>query len=261
MKIQIFSDLHLEFPENRFKFVDVNADVIVLAGDIANYKNSLPLIQKLFPEEKDIIYVAGNHEFYGTSFDEGYSFLENESKKYANIHFLENDVFEKEDTVFLGATLWTDFNLFNNYHSIKDLIKSRIRDFSVIKTPDGERITTETIRQRFYSSLQFFKETIKKHKGKKIVVITHHLPTIKALPPESLTSNTMLGFDPTPAAFASNLEYFIEENSEIALWIHGHSHYNYHKQEIRIGKTKLTCNQLGYYFEKTGFLNDYCITV
>ena len=260
MKIQVLSDLHLEFKENNFRFFDAGADVIVLAGDIGNWKNSLKLINTLFPQDRDIVYVAGNHEFYGSSFDEGYSFLENESKKYTNIHFLENDVFEKEDIVFLGATLWTDFNLFNNYHSIMNKIKSRIRDFSVIKTLDGDRITTETIRQRFYSSLKFFKETIKKHKGKKIVVITHHLPSRKALSPYSF-KRTTLGYDPTPSAFASNLDNFIEAHPGITVWIHGHSHYNYPENRVKIGNTILTCNQLGYYFEETGFLKGFCITI
>ncbi len=251
MKIQVLSDLHLEFADAKFKYCETDADVIALAGDIGNYQNVIEVISKTFPQDKDIVYVAGNHEFYGTSLQNGYSVLKNEAKKYPNIHFLENDVFEKEDTVFLGTTLWTDFNLFNNYHAIADTIKYKINDFSRITTPSGNRISTEIFRERFYSSLDFLENSIKKHKGEKIVIVTHHLPTIKGIPLQFLTAKTISGIDPTSAAFASNLEYFIKDYSDsIKLWIHGHSHYNYNPKKILIEKTVVTCNQFDYPFVK-----------
>ncbi len=262
MKIQVLSDLHLEFPENNFRFFDAGADVIVLAGDIGNWKNSLKLINTLFSQDRDIVYVAGNHEFYGTSLEEGYNFLDKESRKYPNIHFLEKSVFEKGDAVFLGTTLWSDFNLFGDYHRAKKEVKRRIADFSYIKKLSGENITPDFIRERFEQSLQFLEESMNKcsKKHKNIVVITHHLPSKKALSPYSF-KRTILGYDPTPSAFASNLDNFIEAHPEITLWIHGHSHYNYPENKIRIGNTILTCNQLGYYFEETRFLKDFCITI
>ncbi len=262
MKIQVLSDLHLEFKENNFRFFDAGADVIVLAGDIGNWKNSLKLINTLFPQDRDIVYVAGNHEFYGSSIEEGYKFLEQESRKYPNIHFLEKSVVEIGDTVFLGTTLWVDFNLFGNYHQVLKDIKGMISDFEWIKTLSGESITPELIRERFEQSLQFLEQNLKKHskKNKKIVVITHHLPSRKALSPYSF-KRTILGYDPTPSAFASNLDNFIEAHPEITVWIHGHSHYNYPENRVIIGNTILTCNQLGYYSEETRFLKDFCITI
>ena len=65
MRIHILSDLHLEF--EAFQPKDVHADLIVLAGDIHTGKNGIKWIFKAFPE-RPVIYVLGNHEFYGQKF-------------------------------------------------------------------------------------------------------------------------------------------------------------------------------------------------
>ncbi|MBK7686594.1 MAG: metallophosphoesterase [Rhodocyclaceae bacterium] len=40
-------------------------DAVVLAGDIHSHTHTIPWASKTFPD-KDIIYVSGNHEFYGS---------------------------------------------------------------------------------------------------------------------------------------------------------------------------------------------------
>lgn len=63
MKIQIVSDLHWEFSYLKIKRTD--CDVLVLAGDIvvAQQLNKLHNIARDF--SCDIIYITGNHEYYG----------------------------------------------------------------------------------------------------------------------------------------------------------------------------------------------------
>lgn len=63
MKLQILSDLHLEL--SKFEPFATDADIIVLAGDIALEDNGIIWARAVFPN-KEIIYVPGNHEFYGT---------------------------------------------------------------------------------------------------------------------------------------------------------------------------------------------------
>jgi predicted phosphodiesterase len=62
--IHVLSDLHLEF--EAFTPEPVEADVIVLAGDTDLGTRGLEWAAKTFPN-KAVIYVAGNHEFYGHS--------------------------------------------------------------------------------------------------------------------------------------------------------------------------------------------------
>jgi predicted phosphodiesterase len=107
MRIHILSDLHLEFAP--FQLVQLDADVIVLAGDIHTGVNGFKWIRETFPKQQ-IIYVLGNHEFYGQKIPK----LTEELKAVSvgtNIHVLENDAIEIGDVIFLGATLWTDFRL------------------------------------------------------------------------------------------------------------------------------------------------------
>ena len=70
MKVQIASDLHIEFDNPftpSFKLPVTDADVIILAGDIGVGFES----EKAFCEEvvqthkKDVVFVLGNHSFYG----------------------------------------------------------------------------------------------------------------------------------------------------------------------------------------------------
>ena len=70
MKIQVLSDLHLEHgglvPEHH-----PDADVIVLAGDVAPYSEGLVgRLAEHWASAPHILYVLGNHEFYGTEIEE-----------------------------------------------------------------------------------------------------------------------------------------------------------------------------------------------
>ena len=82
--MQVLSDLHLEhggiLPEH-----DPDADVIVLAGDLAPYtKWLIEHIAEHWPSAPHIIYVLGNHEFYGTE-------IEETKRRMANVSDVEID--------------------------------------------------------------------------------------------------------------------------------------------------------------------------
>ncbi len=65
MKIHILCDLHVEF--GNFVPPVVGADVVVLAGDVHVKNRGL---QWIFDQKFEIpvLYVLGNHEFYGEKF-------------------------------------------------------------------------------------------------------------------------------------------------------------------------------------------------
>ncbi|GAB1537707.1 hypothetical protein NUACC21_03600 [Scytonema sp. NUACC21] len=65
MKIQILSDLHLEFQP--FHIPHTDADVFVLAGDINLGKKGVAWAVENIPS-KPVIYVLGNHEYYGAAY-------------------------------------------------------------------------------------------------------------------------------------------------------------------------------------------------
>ena len=62
MRLHILSDLHLEFEP--FTPPVVEAEAVILAGDVSTGRNGLKWALKTF-SERPVIYVLGNYEFYG----------------------------------------------------------------------------------------------------------------------------------------------------------------------------------------------------
>jgi predicted phosphodiesterase len=62
MRFHVLSDLHLEF--GPFNPPAVEADAVILAGDIHPGRNGLKWALATFPN-RPVIYVLGNHECYG----------------------------------------------------------------------------------------------------------------------------------------------------------------------------------------------------
>ena len=107
MRLHILSDLHLEFAP--FDIPKTNADVVILAGEVHTGKNGMRWIAENLPKVP-VVYVLGNHEFYGQKTPTLIQELK-QLAKGTNISLLENDSVEIGDTEFMGATLWTDFRL------------------------------------------------------------------------------------------------------------------------------------------------------
>src|SRR5262249_2070404 len=107
MRIRVLSDLHLEFKD--WNPPKTDADVVVLAGDIHVGLKGIEWARRTFPSTP-IVYVAGNHEFYGAQIDDMAQELVTEGRR------LGVDVLDARSTLiggvrFLGTTLWTDFAL------------------------------------------------------------------------------------------------------------------------------------------------------
>ena len=110
MRIQVVSDLHLEF-HNPLPPLAEGADVIVCAGDLAPIgTGAVRYAAECWAAAKHILYVPGNHEYYGTDIDVGRRRLA-EQCDALGVTLLDPDAVEIDDVRFIGATLWTDFLL------------------------------------------------------------------------------------------------------------------------------------------------------
>jgi predicted phosphodiesterase len=101
MKIQLLSDLHVEFGDYRYEESD--CDVVVLAGDIHTKGRGLSWALDNI-KHKPVIYVFGIHEFYGATYPK---LLDRMMQQCigTNVHILENDLFKLDGINFLGCTL------------------------------------------------------------------------------------------------------------------------------------------------------------
>ncbi|MEX2352703.1 MAG: metallophosphoesterase family protein, partial [Gammaproteobacteria bacterium] len=103
MRVQYFSDVHLEFGECEFPLTD--ADVVVAAGDI---NVDIEAIDWLAQAKCPVIYIAGNHEYYGGDLIHTRKRIV-AAANAAKIDYLECSEVHIDDVRFLGATLWTDY--------------------------------------------------------------------------------------------------------------------------------------------------------
>lgn len=229
MKLAIYSDLHLEFQP--FTPPKLDVDVVILAGDIGCSLDGLIWARDNFDQK--VVYIPGNHEFYDGLYDDTLARMFDFSKKYG-IHFLLNESVEIQDIEFVGTTLWTDFQLFNQRSdAIYDARK--LDDFRKIVKRDEKNdianLTPSDVLKLNSEALFFLEESFLKV-VKKRVVITHHAPTL-------LSINPVYKEHYLTPCYASNFDGLVVASCA-DLWIHGHTHHNvnYH-----IAKTNVITNQ------------------
>lgn len=248
MRVHILSDLHLEFAP--FQPNKVDADAVVFAGDVHTGRNGIKWILKTIPD-RPVIYVLGNHEFYGQKIPKLISEIK-EIAQGTNVHVLENDSVAIGDVVFLGATLWTDFRLDGDPVLAEVTAQTGMTDFRRIRvTPSYRRFRPADARRIHVQSFEWLAQQTAEARGKKIVVVTHHAPSPQSVPSPFLN-------DPLNPAYASNLEPFIARCGAV-LWIHGHIH---RRADFTVGGTRVVANPRGYPIEPhTGFDPSFVIEV
>ena len=239
MKIQLASDLHLEFlqrnsPGERLIGPVPGADVLVLAGDIADGAHGFKLFAD-WPASKPtpIIYVAGNHEFYGHSMEPMREKMR-EGAALNGIHFLENESVEIDGVRFLGSTLWTDYRLRSNrtQRQLMENAQLRLNDHRLIRT--GRHIfTTQDALEQHEIARAWLKSELAKPFAGKTVVITHHGPHPLSVHPRYVG-------DQLSAAFVSDLSDLMPG---VDLWLHGHVHDGF---DYQVGRCRVVANPAGY---------------
>lgn len=240
MKIRVISDLHID--ANEEPLVLENRDLFtIVAGDISgNIDMTTEWIRNNLIEG---IFIEGNHCIYeGMPLQVAYETLKERFPLRERISFLQNTYKIIEDYVFVGCTLWTDFKLnYLGYYSQRKALTG-IGDYKYgrfIDEDNGEvrKITTLDTISEFKKSIKFINSTCKAFPDKKIIVVTHHCPSLMCS--SEIHINNMMN-----PAFISNLEGFIINHPNIVAWICGHCH---RPPMIRnIGDCKLIMNTRGY---------------
>lgn len=250
MKIAIFSDLHIECNQVWMPPEGLGHDVLILAGDIDNGTRG---VERFAAWSKPVIYVAGNHEFYGHELPELQQQLS--SERWPNMHVLENSAVVLGGVRFLGTTLWTDFELFGPRQRVRAINEAQqyMNDFRLIDLrrsgSDRACLTARRTISYFERSLAWLEQHLDEPFDGPTVVVTHHLPSLDSV--AGRYRNDLLS-----AAFASDLSGLIKR-SQPAIWAHGHTHC---ACDYLIGKTRVVCNPKGYPGEAdTGFRPDKVI--
>lgn len=241
MKIQPKSDLHMEFRtgdvHSNKHFINPDADVIVLAGDITNSDTQIETMIKLYSKATDVgktvFYIPGNHEFYNNIFDDRvkqiHLLLADSPITFLDPRYIGDVVVN--DYLFLGATLFTDLS--NPVQAIR--AQSGMNDFNqqIVGGSAPFKWTGLHAEHR-----QFLKAKLKdeKYKDLKKVVITHMLPLPESIP-YRFRGHSL------DCCYNASMEEFFHKTWSPDLWIHGHTHDSCDYLE---GKTRVVCNPYGY---------------
>jgi predicted phosphodiesterase len=274
MKIAICSDVHLEFGQLELENTH-NAEVLVLSGDICTavdlrvtdsilssaktdrYLEFFTACSRNFPH---VVYVMGNHEHYHGDYATSSGILRDAMKQCGdNIHFLDKEIWELNDHVFIGGTLWTDMN--GEDEMTMNHVSRRMNDFQICENSnemvnyrvwgendDGDKTTKFKVRPATLSP----RHVVEDHKAmlkviedayndippwKTVVVCTHHAPSKGSEHPRYKHDQLMNG------AYNSQLDKFIMDRPGIKLWTHGHTHEDF---DYMIKQCRVVCNPRGY---------------
>lgn len=275
MLIRYASDLHLEFVlRQQARALDLHEyddavmayaftqavpeipsdreTVMVLAGDILAapafvVTRLLKMLQNRFAQ---IIYIPGNHEYYGRNYAEWnteFTSLIAEDgfeRVHASASATEVGVWSIDGIQFVYGTLWGHGG---NSLQERALVGAALNDFRVITAFGHNRFTVPFMVEINAHHSAAIKQILQQSTAKTKIVVTHHLPTDALCHPR-------FGSD-INGGFASREESLL--NSEFApdYWIFGHTHDTY---DTTIGKTRMLCNPKGYPNEHdSGNYNSY----
>ena len=228
MRLQILSDLHLEFHADGGKSFLASldpegVDVLVIAGDLGLVGHLLRALDALCRKYPEVVYVVGNHEYYNSSPGEVHEQLGLIEGVLPNLHWLHHSNVVLKDPrtgkicVFAGTPLWFPKT------PDTDTLKGWLNDFQMI----------EGFEPWVYRENQKAEEFLHKAAPKADVVVTHHLPSYLSVPDRHIGQKTN-------CFFVCPVEGYMGDRQ---LWVHGHTHDSCW---YKAGDTQVVCNPFGY---------------
>jgi hypothetical protein len=275
MRIQLFSDIHLENDPHFQPKVAADTDVVVLAGDIGSYQPGSRLHESDFGLERfsplrpgaplaKVLYVPGNHEFDSVEFDEAYARLRDTCDRLGII-WLEREVVTIDHVRFAGTTLWADFDaLADKEPDLDKRIRLREKAFRAANwylnrnttLESGEPVLAERIREMSLECQAWLRDALAVPFDGITVAVTHFAPSL-------LSADPRYGVNPSTAGFCNSLDALFPLAD---VWMHGHLHCmnDYVVQGSENGlpwECRVVANPLGYAKkgEQGGFREDLVI--
>ncbi len=240
MKLQILSDLHLE-SEAFDPQPAPGAELLVLAGDIDSTWAGL---QRFAGWPVPVLMVAGNHEFDGRDLAAAWGPLR-ETCERAGIRLLQREEVLMRDGAgravrFLGATRWSDFDLFGEKGRPK---AERAAGYYLKKmgsTLEGRPLDTAALRAEGQACRAWLEQALGLRAAEPVqatVVITHFAPSLRSADPR-------YGRQPGTASFC-NADDDLMPRAD--LWIHGHLHCRHDYRVDRPGRAaaRVVCQARG----------------
>ena len=233
MRIQLFSDLHLERYPAFVPAIDPATDVVVLAGDIGSYQSGSRLTGEDFglarfsplragaPKAR-VLYIPGNHEFDGLEFDAAYARLRAACMELG-IEWLDRETLVIDHVRFVGTTLWSDFDaLAVQETNLTKQLQRREKAFRAANyylsknttLKDGAPVLAEGLRAMSLDCQAWLRDALAQPFEGPTVAVTHFAPSLRSADPR-------YGLTPGTAGFCNALDALLPLAD---VWMHGHLH-------------------------------------
>lgn len=212
-----------------------NIPIVICAGDIGEGTNGVKWAAQL---NSEVIYICGNHEFWGQDFYEVNKNIREFVSKPENEHikFLSNDTINLHGIRFIGSTLWTSMadylpwqnknHIIRFYAAMGDFKRSyaahwytpqneqRLRQFLSSNGVEEDKIKELIFSKNFnpllereenHKSLEYLVNELSNEYNGKTIVISHHLPVF-----ETWMKKKKLSEDHVKGEFINNERQFYE---------------------------------------------------
>ncbi len=256
MRIQVVSDIHLEFRASgdkiglRSEYINSlrqeDVDVLVLAGDIMNWRDiqeirsTLEMFSKLATH---VVYVPGNHEYYGTSAPAAHHIVTKACEGIENVTpVIRPTSLVLDGQVFLAGTMWYN----------QKAVERAGYDPEYGLLPVGEHTHVFSdyrwivgLYPWVFQQADGFDSMLKHLLHSDAIVVTHHLPSPRSTPPQHLG-------DKSNCFFVNNKTRLLNTRKP-KLWIHGHTHTRCDYLAGKDLQTRIVANPCGYPSERSSF--------
>ena len=238
-QFELVSDLHLDF-YGEVEACDIinswtaQTPTLVIAGDLCEMRHFNPAwIHTMKRKWNDIVYVPGNHDYYGRSLDPNVL----DALRF-DCHVLTRNRLAVNGIVFAGATLWFPHPLRNRKY------ERLVSDFSMIG-PYGGIDFYEDVENENRKDHDFF------HWIRADVWVTHHLPFAQSIHPKYAGAQSNLFFHGAMEEVLNDCERAPQ------VVVHGHTHESVeYSIDLPRGfgsrKLPVHCNPMGYPGERYG---------
>jgi predicted phosphodiesterase len=232
VRLHVLSDLHLE--RAPFEPPPSEADVVILAGDVARGSDGVRWARN-WSGAQPVLYVAGNHEFYGHAWPDLLATMR-EAAEGSAVRVLEDEQAVIAGVRFLGCTLWSDFAVAGEEQRKASMSTCArvVLDYRVIRRADRTLTPADTLAVHETSRRWLEARLAEPHPGP-TVVITHHAPLIRSRPASPLMRAVA-------GAFVSDLTELMGDD-RVDLWVFGHTHV---AADLDIRGTRVMSNPRGY---------------
>lgn len=269
MRVAYMSDLHIDSGQavdddllNVIKSRKDEFDCIIIAGDVSNspWTTSNFLARVSSACGKKVIFVMGNHEYYKSNIGYTKNVMDifNRRKEYKGKIFILDDTgitlnHEGRSHLFVGGTLWSDFEIMKEPFIAKREAQRGMSDFHVIKNDDNSILSPDDAIKMHNNTLDEIGSLIVTHRASHdtVNVVTHHAPSWRSVADRYRNSFLTSAFssailDEGNVAYRT-FTYYVNN------WFHGHVHdsFEYEVEWDDDNKTAVHCNPKGYdHFEE-----------